>query len=263
MEYLDNISRKNLLPTRQKVQQIFNSIADKYDRANRAITLGMDKGWRKKLVAWSEPPKPCKILDCATGTGALAFEFQTYLGPSARITGVDFCENMLKKAQELVQKGVITKKPSMEPRPKQVDDEHPKHIHFQQGDVQNLPFPDNTFDVSAMAYGLRNMTDPVQALKEMARVTRSGGKVMILETGNKPFWPLYPCFYLYFRYIVPFLGGWITGQKSAYQYLQESSKNFPSRGQFLKILQNTGAFSQCEYQILFFGASFIYKAVVV
>ena len=228
-----------------EVRRIFSSIADNYDKANTAITLGMDQGWRKKLVTLSEAQQTGSILDCGTGTGTLALEFQRQLGPLAQITGVDFCEEMLTKAKEYAGQ-----------------DQAFKSIRFQQGDVQNLPFMDNTFDVSAMAYGLRNMTDPVLALKEMARVTRSKGKVMILETGDRPFLLLSPFFNLYFHYVVPCLGGWITGQKSAYQYLQKSSKGFPSRGALLKMIQQTGCFSHCEYKALFFGASFIYKAIV-
>ena len=250
----------------KKVQQIFSSLADNYDRANKVITLGMDKGWRKKVVQWSEaPPKKAKILDCATGTGALAFEYQTFLDPSAQITGVDFCQNMLIKAQERAQNkaqeqahtnffNFSSKKPSFK---------NLKNIHFQQADIHCLPFPDNMFDVSAMAYGLRNVADPPKVLKEMARVTQSGGKVMILETGDKPAWFLKPFFDMYFRYMVPFLGGLVTGKKGAYRYLQESSNSFPSRGELLKIMKTTGAFNHLEYKTLFLGASFIYKAWVI
>ena len=231
--------------TAGEVRHIFSSIADNYDKANKAITLGMDQSWRKKLVTFSEAPQTACILDCGTGTGALAFEFQRQLGSLAQITGVDFCEEMLTKAREYAQQNQTF-----------------KNIRFQQADVQNLPFLDNSFDVSVIAYGLRNMTDPVLALKEMARVTRSTGKVMILETGDRPFLLVYPFFYLYFRYVVPYLGGWITGQRSAYHYLQKSSKGFPSRGALLKMVRQTGCFSHCEYRTLFFGASFIYKAIV-
>ena len=235
----------------KKVQQIFSSVANNYDKANKVITLGMDQTWRKKLVKWSEVPKKAQILDCATGTGALAFEFQACLGPLGRITGVDFCQNMLKKAKEQAQ--IKAKKQGHKDL---------GGIDFQQADIHHLPFPDSSFDVSAMAYGLRNVANPTKVLKEMARVTRSGGRVMILETGDKPAWFLRPCFWGYFWYIVPFLGGLVTGNKGAYQYLQESSKNFPSRGELLKIMKATGAFSHLEYKTLFLGASFIYKAQV-
>ena len=223
-----------------EVKKIFSAIAPNYDRANKAISLGMDTGWRKKLIRWSKAPPDAKILDCATGTGALAFEFQKELGPKAQITGIDFCEQMLKQAR--------------------LSQPAPGEIKFQLADMHNLPFPDHFFDVCSIAYGLRNAQDPIKTLTEMARVTKPGGKVMILETGDRPMLLVYPFFHLHFRYIVPFIGGLLTGQKSAYQYLQKTSRRFPSRHLLLKLMQETQRFSKCEYKTLFFGASFLYKA---
>ena len=248
----------------KKVQQLFSSIADNYDKANRAITLGMDQAWRKKLVDWSEAPPAGQILDCATGTGALAFEFQKGLSPLAQITGVDFCEQMLKKAIDKQRKTPHTQNGTLlSPQALEEKLALKKNIHFQLADVTALPFSDNSFDVCSMAYGLRNMENPVQALKEMARVTRPGGKVMILETGELAFWPLAPFFHTYFFYVVPLLGGWITGKKTAYQYLQKSSRHFPSREGLLALMAKSGDLKQCQYQTLFFGASFLYKAYVI
>ncbi len=208
--------------------------------------MGMDTRWRKKLVCWSDAPKQDgKILDCATGTGVLAFEFHKQLGAKSHITAVDFCEEMLEQARKINREASST-----------------KNIHFQLADIHQLPFQDKTFDVCSIGYGLRNTKDPIKALKEMARVTKPGGTVMILETGDKPMFLLSPFFYLYFRYIMPRIGSWITGQKSAYEYLQKSSRDFPSRRLLLKLMKETNCFSKCEYKTLFFGASFIYKAQV-
>lgn len=208
--------------------------------------MGMDTTWRKKLVRWSDAPKTGgKILDCATGTGVLAFDFFKQLGPQSQITAVDFCEEMLEQARKI-----------------NIDSPFTKNIHFQLADIHQLPFPDKTFDVCSIGYGLRNAEDPIKALKEMARVTKPGGTVMILETGDKPAFLLSPVFHLYFRYIMPRIGSWITGQKSAYEYLQKSSRAFPSRRFLLKLMKDTNCFSKCEYKTLFFGASFIYKAHV-
>ena len=227
----------------EEIKKIFSSIALNYDRANKAITFGMDSQWRKKLVKWSKAPKNSKVLDLATGTGALAFEFQKQLGPSAQITGLDFCEEMLK----------IAKKKANPQK---------NNIQFLTEDIQKLSFSDNTYDVCSMAYGLRNVADPVKTLKEMARVTKKGGTVMILETGDRPMFFLRPFFYLHFRFLVPHIGGFLTGQKSAYEYLQKSSLKFLSRHKMLKFMNDTKLFSNCECKILFFGASFIYKALV-
>lgn len=196
----------------------------------------MDSLWRKKLVAWSTVPQNGKVLDCATGTGALALEFSR-LESTAQVTGVDFCEEMLK----------------------QVPNHDSTRVKFLKADINALPFADQSFDVCAIAYGLRNTESLEKTLLEMGRVLKPGGKLMILETGNHPFFLLYPFFYIYFRWIMPCIGGLITGQKSAYKYLQKSSKNFPSRKELIEIIKNTGCFKHCEYKSLFFGASFIYK----
>lgn len=232
-----------IAPKSQEVKKIFSSIAPNYDIANKAITLGMDTQWRRTLVHWSpsSPNTVEKILDCATGTGVLALEFQKQLEPSVEITGVDFCPEMVKQAKKNIKS---------------------KNIHFQLADIHQLPFPDKTFDICSIGYGLRNVENLSKALKEMARVTKDGGVVMILETGDKPMLLLYPFFYLHFRYIVPYIGGRITGQKAAYEYLHKSSRCFPSRRMFLKLIEETKCFSKCEYKPLFFGASFIYKAHV-
>ena len=224
-----------------KIKTLFDSIAHKYDRANRVITFGLDSVWRKKLVKWSEVGGPAKILDGATGTGALAFAFAK-ARPKAKVVGVDFSLKMLQKAREL-------------------NALHGLQVEFREADIMALPFADNSFDVSAVAYGIRNMENPVLALKELARVTKPGGYVMILETG-RPALFLYPLFYFYFRFIMPWLGGWVTGKKSAYDYLEQSSIVFPSRKNFLKLLKSTGAFSTLQYKTLLGGASFLYKAQV-
>ena len=239
----------------KEVKKIFSSIAVKYDQVNKFITLGMDTKWRKKLVQWSQVPENGKVLDCATGTGALAFEFQKQMGPKARITGVDFCKEMLQQAYKKME--------NMSSASQKHLSQTIKNIHFQLADIQKLPFPNNIFDVCSMAYGLRNTEDPLKTLQEMARVTKKGGIIIILETGDKPMPLLWPFFYLHFRYIVPFLGGRLTGQKSAFRYLQKTSRNFPSRGVLLKLMKDTKCFHACEYKALFFGASFIYKARVV
>ena len=232
----------------QEIKKIFSSIALNYDNVNRVITFGMDTRWRRTLVKWSKISKVEKILDCATGTGVLAFEFQKQLGPDVEIMAVDFCPEMLEQAKKIISNSK--------------DPTHGKNIHFQLADIHQLPFPDQTFDICSIGYGLRNVENLSKTIKEMARVTKDGGAIMILETGDKPMFLLYPFFYLYFRYIVPHIGGRITGQKSAYEYLQKSSRSFPSRRTFLKLIEETKYFSKCECKPLFFGASFIYKAHV-
>ena len=221
----------------------------------------MDTRWRKKLVHWSKAPKAGKVLDCATGTGALAFAFQKQLTPEAEILGVDFCQEMLEQAR------IALKAQNHSPQklfpPRSASSFSPgKNIHFQKADMNKLPFSNQSFDVCSCAYGLRNVENPLKALREMIRVTKTEGVVMILETGDKPGFLLYPFFHFYFLYVVPWIGGRMTGQKAAYEYLQKSSRNFPSRKELIKQIKKLKGVHKAEYKSLFFGASFIYKIQV-
>lgn len=230
-------------PAAQDIQSLFSSIAPGYDKANDWITFGLAKRWRHSLVEFSRVLPGDRVLDCATGTGDLAIEFKRAVGEKGDVVGTDFCQAMLERAPLKAQAGGM-------------------NIQFQWADVMSLPFESDLFDVSSIAYGIRNVENPVQALSEMARVTRSGGRVVILETGDSQ-WPLFQSvFDLYFKSVVPVIGGAITGKKEAYRYLNKSSKKFPSRDAFLKLMEETGAFSRMEFQPLLGGASFMYRGIV-
>ena len=230
-------------PRPDDIQSIFKSVAHGYDRANDAMTFGMARGWRRRLVKWSGVKPGQSVLDCATGTGDLALEFKRKVGTSGRVVGTDFCASMLEKAPPKADRLSLD-------------------VEFQLADVMDLPFEDNQFDVASIAYGIRNVSDPVKALTEMARVVKSGGCVMVLETGDAPNRGLKYLMDLYVRQVVPRIGGWITGQRAAYEYLNRSSREFPSRHRFVELLMATGAFTRCEYRTCMGGASFIYRAIV-
>ncbi len=221
------------------VKTIFSSIANKYDLANSVLTFGLDDLWRKKLVHLSSPKKDAHILDCATGTGLLASAFLKVLGKDGRVDAIDFCTAMLE----------------------QVKFEDPR-CYFTKADVMNLPFSNQTFDITAIAYGLRNLPDIEKGLKEMARVTKSNGFLMVLETGEPSNPIMLPLLRLYFKWIVPLVGGWITGRSSAYKYLNQTSSNFPSGQKLINIFKSTGCFKNISCHSLMGGASFIYKAQV-
>lgn len=230
-------------PNPDEIHSLFSSIAHGYDRANDLMTFGMARLWRKRLVKMSEAKVGSKILDCASGTGDLALDFKRVVGSTGEVIGTDFCEDMLKPAPLKAQKAGLD-------------------VKFEVADAMNLPYDDNTFDVTSISYGIRNVGDPARALSEMARVTKPGGHVMVLETGNSQL-PLMGFFYrLYFNKVVPRLGALVTGQKSAYEYLNKSSSQFPCREAFLNLMDSTAAFSHAEYKSLMGGASFIYKATV-
>lgn len=230
-------------PKPEEIRNLFAQVADGYDRANDAMTFGMAHLWRRKLVAWSEAKPGHRVLDCATGTGDLAIEFKKSVGDAGEVIGTDFCEEMLAHAPAKAAKSGLK-------------------VEFRQADAMNLPFGDNEFDIASIAYGIRNVNDPQRALKEMARVVKPGGRVMILETGDSPESALRGFFDFYFRQVVPRVGGWVTGKRFAYEYLNNSSRGFPSRERFLDMMRATDAYASCECKVLFGGASFLYKGIV-
>lgn len=230
-------------PRPEDIKSLFTSVAHGYDAANDAMTFGMVRLWRRRLVKWSAAQPGDRVLDCATGTGDLALEFKRAVGASGAVIGTDFCESMLEKAPPKAQRA-------------QLD------IEFRVADVTQLPFEDHSFDVCSIAYGIRNVNDPFRALSEMARVVKPGGRVMVLETGDTPDSGLKAFMGFYLRQVVPRVGGWITGQRSAYEYLNNSSRGFPSRERFVELMTSTGAFRQVDFKVALGGASFLYRGIV-
>lgn len=234
---------KNFGKDPEKIRMMFSKVAQNYDRANSVLSAGIHHLWRKKLVKWSAATPGMKILDCATGTGDLALEFKKAVGTQGEVMGTDFCAEMLIPAPAKAKAAGV-------------------EIQWQQADVTQLAFAAQQFDVVSISFGIRNVSDPVKALQEMARVTKPGGKVMILEFGQVT-WPVFAELYnFYSSKILPRLGGLITGQQEAYDYLQKSSAHFPCGEEFLKMMRSTGQFSQCEFQSLTGGIAYIYRGVV-
>lgn len=229
-------------PNSEKIQNLFSEISNSYDSANDAITFGMARNWRKKLVRWSDASKTSAILDIATGTGDLAFDFYDYTQKQAHIVGVDFCEPMLEKAKDKAIARLAK-------------------VEFKWGDACALDFEDASFDIVSISYGIRNVEDFNKAVQEFHRVLKPGGRLMILETGSKDSGILSPFVHFYSSYIMPILGGLISGKKSAYKYLGESSAQFPSGKNLIRRVQDTAAFNKADFKKILGGASFIYKFV--
>lgn len=230
-------------PNPEKIRQMFSQVAGGYDRANNVLSGGIHHLWRKKLVRWSGAREGQSVLDCATGTGDLAIEFKKAVGPSGTVVGTDFCEEMLASAP-------------MKARERGYD------IKFEQADVTRLPYKDWQYDFCSISFGIRNVNDPAKALSEMARVTKSGGSVFVLEFGQVRAPVIGPLYDWYSQSVLPIIGGWITGQRDAYEYLQKSSAAFPCREDFLRLMESTGRFSSCEYISLTGGIAYIYKGIV-
>lgn len=230
-------------PNPEIIRSMFSKVAANYDKGNNVLSMGVHHLWRKKLVTYSEAKPGNKILDCATGTGDLAIQFKKTVGNTGEVTGTDFCAEMLIPAPGKAK-------------------ERGLDIKFEQADVTQLQYADKTFDICSISFGIRNVGDPVKALHEMGRVTKSGGKVMVLEFGQVNI-PVFGSLYnFYSQNVLPKIGGLVTGQKEAYEYLQKSSAAFPCRENFLALMKESNAFSKCEYISLTGGIAYIYKGTV-
>lgn len=221
---------------------MFARIAGKYDLMNSIITLGLHNRWRRKAVKLSDAKLGESALDCACGTGDFAFEFRKVTGDKSYIMAVDFTQEML----DLI--------------PQKISRKNLK-IDFQKADILSLPFEDNTFDYASIGYGVRNVDDPVKCFNEMSRVVRSGGKLVILETGQPP--ALIRFFSNIYTYIfVRLAGKIIAGDWKAYTYLTTSAAKFPYGKTFTDLMQSTEKFAEIKSYSLLFGVSYIYIAEV-
>ncbi len=236
-------------PQPEKIRAMFSEIAGNYDRANQILSVGIHHLWRKAVVRMSGAVAGMKVLDCATGTGDLAIEFARAVMPlgaspvGAKVVGTDFCAEMLEPASGKAARAGF---PS---------------IDFSQADVMNLPFADNSFDVASISFGIRNVADPVRALAELRRVVKPGGVVMILEFGQPNVPGVGGLYRFYSNKVLPKIGGLITGKPQAYEYLQNSSANFPCRDGFLALIDSAGGFASREFKPVSMGIAYIYKAV--
>lgn len=205
---------------KSKISQMFSDISTRYDFMNHLLSFGLDIIWRKKLVNLAEIKYGYSILDIATGTGDVAIEFAKQV-ENIQVTGVDFSTSMLQIAKQKVD--AIKKT---------------KIIHFQFGDALNLPFKENTFDVVTMAFGIRNVENYKKGLKEMHRVTKKGGQVLILEF-SKPNDFIAPFYWFYLQLVIPFLGA-IFSKREAYYYLSSSIKRFVKTVNIATDMQSLG-----------------------
>ena len=228
-------------PDAEGIRTMFSALARRYDRANTVLSAGVHHLWRRSLVRWSGAGPGHRVLDCATGTGDLAFAFKRAVGDEGMVVGTDFCQAMLEVAQQKA-------------RRRDLD------VRFEAADVMNLPHAADSFDFASIAFGIRNVRDAVQGLREMGRVTRPGGHVLVLEFGQVEAPVLKQAYNLYARKLLPRIGGWVTGNRRAYHYLEASSSRMECREAFLARMAETGTLEDPEYRPLLGGIAFLYRA---
>lgn len=226
-------------PAAPRVRSMFASIAGSYDRANQVLSLGLHHRWRGSTVRLSGARPGMRVLDCATGTGDLALEFRRAVGSQGDVVGTDFCAEMLALAPAKAERAGLP-------------------VRFEIADVLHLPYPDRSFDIASIAFGIRNVEDPARGLAELARVTRAGGRVVVLEFGQPGGALFGPLYRFYSHSILPRLGGVISGQRSAYEYLDRTSSRFPSGERFLAMMRDTGGFKDVRAHALTGGVAYVY-----
>lgn len=200
---------------------MFDAIAARYDFLNRVLSLGIDQRWRKATARALKLPENGRVLDLATGTGDLAV-MVARLNPGSRVTGLDPSANMLEVGREKLARFGLSER-----------------IELVQGDAQALPFEDDSFDGVCIAFGIRNVPDRAKALREMARVTRPGGRIAILELSEPERGLLAPIARFHVHTVVPTLGAWLSGAHE-YRYLQRSIAAFPPARVFSSVMQESG-----------------------
>ena len=228
----------------QKVASMFDDIASRYDLINQVTSFGIDKGWRKELIRKLPQEDNLMCLDLATGTADIALTLAIAKPEKFKqIVGLDISTEMLAMGQD------------------KVNDENLNHIiQLNAGDACKIEYPDNTFDVITMSFGIRNTENYEMALSEMYRVLKPGGSCLILEF-SLPKWRVVRAGYLlYLRYILPVIGAVLSKNKDAYKYLNKTIEAFPYGKAFCEVLKSCG-FESTVSNPLTFGIATLYEAI--
>ena len=225
---------------KSQVQSMFDGIAKRYDFLNHFLSLGIDLYWRKQSVKALALRDGDILLDVATGTGDQGFSALKVA--DIHVVGLDFSFNMLALAKKKIDQRGLSEK-----------------FEVVQGDAENLPFQDNTFDALSISYGIRNVGTISAALSEFYRVLKPDGRLSILEFSEPQGWFFGRLYRFYFDHILPKLAGMMSS-KSAYSYLPESVRHFPDRGDFKDLLTSEG-FHHVDHVDLTFGVTAIYRGL--
>lgn len=225
----------------EQVEQMFDNIAPAYDQLNHTLSMGIDRSWRRKAIAWLRPFFPKRIMDVATGTGDFAILACRELHPD-QLIGTDISEGMMNVGREKVKKEGLSGK-----------------ISFAREDCTSLSFADNSFDAVTVAFGIRNFEDLDKGLSEMCRVLTPGGHLVILELTTPDRFPMKQLFTIYSRAVIPVLGKLLSKDNSAYRYLPQTIKAFP-QGEVMKEVITSAGFSTVQFRRLTFGICTLYTA---
>lgn len=220
----------------QRVHGVFERISDNYDKMNSVISFKQHTRWRKDAMKRMSVEKGKKALDVCCGTADWTIAMAQAVGPEGEVIGLDFSKNMLKVGEEKV---------------KSLNLQQVKLIH---GNAMELPFPDETFDYVTIGFGLRNVPDYLQVLKEMNRVLKPGGICACLETSQPNIIGYRQLFYFYFRYIMPLFGKIFAKSYKEYSWLQESAKDFPGMKELARMFETAG-FKNVTYKPYSGGAA--------
>jgi demethylmenaquinone methyltransferase/2-methoxy-6-polyprenyl-1,4-benzoquinol methylase len=233
---------KNSTESKKKqVENMFDEIAFRYDFLNRFLSAGIDIGWRKKAIKQLISLHPKRVLDVATGTGDFAITSYEILKPE-KITGIDISDGMLEIGRKKIAKAGLE-----------------NSIELINGDSEAILFDDNSFDAVTVAFGVRNFENLEKGLSEIKRVLKPGGKLIVLEC-TKPSLPMIKQLYnFYMKFVTPKIGKIIAKNNEAYQYLNDSVRQFPEKESFIHIL-NQSDYRNAFYKTLTLGICTIYCA---
>ena len=225
---------------KEGVRKMFDNIAKDYDKLNHVLSLNIDKVWRKKAVCeLTDEARPLKVLDVACGTADFTIEIARKVAAGSQITGIDLSEGMMEVGRKKIAAANID-------------------ATLEYGDCEALTYSDNTFDRVSVGFGVRNFEHLETGLKEMCRVLKPEGKLVILEL-SVPSNPVIRWFYkLYFLNILPAIGGFVSGNKGAYRYLPASVLKFPAPDKFISMMQDAG-FESVDYYNLTAGVVALHR----
>ena len=228
------------LGKKEQVAQMFDTISENYDGLNKIISFGTDAKWKRKILKMVAAKKPSTILDIATGTGDLAILFATT--SATEIIGLDISQGMLDIGKQKIEAQKLDSK-----------------IQMVLGDGENIPYPDNYFDVITVAYGVRNFEHLEKGLSEILRTLKPGGQFIILETSVPTKFPFKQGYFLYTNFVMPTIGKLFSKDKKAYAYLSNSAQNFPFGEVLNNILRKIG-FIEVVHLPQTMGVATIYTA---